>query len=226
VPNLVRGTALAAAVAAVCALGAAPAGAEKTQGPPKNAKGRPAITGEAVDGRVLEVSNGNWRGVTPITYTYEWERCGDGAGCVVIAGAEQQSYRVQTADIGHKIRAIVTATNSLGSASRNTKPTFKVAPGSPVNLELPSITGTVLPGETLTAHNGTWAGTPPITFEYNWWHCTGPAGCTFINGATGPTYTIQPTEAGDGYYVVVFASNKYGEEPANSPEVTPGGTGL
>jgi len=228
VPSLVKGMAVAAAAVGVFALGAAPAGAKKSteEGPPKNVKGKPAIVGEARDGRVLEVTNGTWRGATPITYTYEWQRCGGSAGCVAIAGAEAQTYRVQTADLGHKLRAIVTATNTLGSSSRKTKSTPKVVPGSPVDVELPSISGTVLPNETLTADPGTWGGTPPISFEYQWWHCEPELGCSFIHRAEGPTYTIPVTEAGDGYEVVVIATNAYGSEVATSPEVTPGGSGI
>jgi hypothetical protein len=225
VSNLVRGTVVAFAITAVCALSAGPAVAHKAGSPPKNEL-KPSLPKAAEDGQVLTVDEGKWASAGPVTYAFDWQRCGGGA-CVAIAGAEQQSYRVQTADIGDKIRVIVTATNEFGSKKAKSNKTQKTLPGPPVNLELPTISGTVLPGETLTANNGTWAGTPPITFHYQWRDCEPLGGlCHDIVGATEQKYTIQPTEVGDGFVVIVRGVNAYGEEPATSPEVTPGAPGI
>lgn len=219
--NLVRGMAAALAAMSVCVLWVAPAGAQKGVRPPKN-EVKPTLPRSAEDGRVLTVNEGTWSSAAPVTYSFQWQRCGGGEGCVTIAGAEQQSYRVQTADIGRTIRAVVTATNEGGSKKAKSTRTLKATPGSPLNLELPTISGTVLPGETLTANNGTWVGTPPISFGYQWRNCEPLGGtCHNIIGANEQTYKIQPTEAGDGYTVVVLGKNPYGEELATSPEVVP-----
>src|SRR6185312_6394873 len=101
-------------------------------------KGSPTLSGEIVDGRVVTVGNGVWKGTPPFTYAYQWLRCGHGP-CVNIAGATAQSYRLQSADIGHKVRAVVTATNSVGSGNVKSKPSAKVVPGSPLNLAEPTI---------------------------------------------------------------------------------------
>ncbi len=187
--------------------------------PPKH-KGKPAITGQAIDGRLLTVGTGNWKGTPPSSYSFEWQRCGSG-GCVRIPGAEQQSYRVQTADIGHKLRAYVTATNSAGSGRAKSRPTAKVVPGSPLNLEGPTISGKVLVGQTLTANSGTWVGTPPIAFTYQWLACEPLGGaCREIAGATEQTHTIGAGEAGDGFEVSVRATSSYGTASALSPEVS------
>ena len=188
-------------------------------------KGNPTLSGEFVDGRLVTVGNGNWKGTPPFTYSYQWVRCGHGP-CVNIAGAEAQSYRVQSADIGHKLRAIVTATNSVGAGKAKSKSSAKVVPGSPLNLAGPTISGTVLPGQTLTANNGSWTGTPPIAYAYQWLACAPlGGGCTEIAGATEQTYTVGAGEIGESFEVIVTATNAYGKASATSPEtsITEGG---
>ena len=189
-------------------------------------KGNPTLSGELVDGRLVTVGNGSWKGTPPFTYTYQWVRCGHGP-CVNIAGAEAQSYRVQSADIGHKLRAIVAATNSVGSGKAKSKSSANVLPGSPLNLSGPTISGTVLPGQTLTANNGTWVGTPPIAYAYQWLACAPlGGGCTEIAGATEPTHTVGAGEIGESFEVIVTATNAYGNASATSPETSITGGGV
>lgn len=72
----------------------------------------PVITGQALVGRTLHVSNGTWSVDDP-TFTYAWLRNG-----AVVEGATSSSYRVTTADVGATISAVVTATKEgFGSAS-------------------------------------------------------------------------------------------------------------
>jgi len=189
-------------------------------------KGSPTLSGEIVDGRVVTVGNGVWKGTPPFTYAYQWLRCGHGP-CVNIAGATAQSYRLQSADIGHKVRAVVTATNSVGSGNVKSKPSAKVVPGSPLNLAEPTISGTVLPGQTLTANDGTWVGTPPIAYSYQWLSCAPlGGGCTEIAGATEQTHTVGAGEIGQSFEVVVTATNAYGKAAATSPETSITGGGV
>ena len=178
-------------------------------------KGRVAPTGEAVDGRVLSVTNGTWRGTPPFTYTYQWLRCGK--GCTPIAGATKSTYRATTEDIGNKLRATITAKNEAGSASQRSKPTSKVVAGSPLNIALPRVAGTPLVGQTLTAEDGTWVGTPPIAFTYQWYACS-LSGCEPIAGETEPTHTVVIGEFGDGFEVEVTAKNAQGTASAISEE--------
>ena len=189
-------------------------------------KGNPTLSGEFVDGRIVTVSNGNWKGTPPFTYTYQWVRCGHG-GCTSIAGAGGQSYRVQSADITYKLRALVTATNSVGSGKAKSKSSAKVIAGSPLNLAAPTISGTVLPGQTLTANDGTWVGTPSITFTYQWLSCAPlGGGCSEIPGATEQTHTVGAGEIGDSFEVVVTATNGEGKASATSPETSITGGGV
>jgi hypothetical protein len=194
-------------------------------GVPKH-KGRPTVSGVAVDGRLLSAGDGVWKGTPPFTFTYQWQRCGHGP-CTPIAGATEKTYRAQTADIAHKLRALVTATNSAGAGKVLSKPTVKVVPGSPLNLAAPTISGIVLPGQTLTANDGTWAGTPTIAFTYQWLSCSLlGGGCSEIAGATEPTYTVGSGEIGDSFEVIVTATNAQGNAAATSPETSITGGGV
>jgi hypothetical protein len=59
---------------------------------------------------------------------------------------------------------ILTNTNLSIFARRNNEPP---TPAAPVNVVLPSLTGTGLVGSTITCNKGTWTGYPTPSFEYN-----------------------------------------------------------
>jgi hypothetical protein len=78
---------------------------------------KPTVTGSAVVGGTLTVSNGSWS-PTPSSFTRQWQRCAaDETACLNIAGATGQTYGVRTADVGHRLRALVTAHTSGGEAT-------------------------------------------------------------------------------------------------------------
>ena len=78
---------------------------------------RPSVSGNAVVGGTLRVSNGSWS-PTPASYGRQWQRCeSDGTGCTNIAGATGQSYGVRSADTGRRLRALVTARTSSGNTT-------------------------------------------------------------------------------------------------------------
>lgn len=65
-------------------------------------------------GNLLSTTNGRWSG-SPTGFTYQWERCDAAGGSPSIIGGQTAStYRIVTADIGHTIRSIVTATYADG----------------------------------------------------------------------------------------------------------------
>jgi hypothetical protein len=89
-----------------------------------------------------------------------------------------------------------------------------VAPG-PVNTVAPVISGTAAVGQTLTTTNGTWTGTPTITFAYQW-----RRDGANIPGATSSTYVVQVADQGAGITCRVTATNPDGFRAATSNTIT------
>jgi len=87
----------------------------------------PTLSGQATQGQAVVVTNGSWSG-SPTSYVYQWQDC-DAAGvnCASLVGAITASYTLAAADIGHTVRAVVTAANPAGTASASTTPTAIVA---------------------------------------------------------------------------------------------------
>ena len=181
----------------------------------------PSISGSARDGSVLTASPGSWTG-SPTSYAYQWLRCdAEGGNCAPISGATSQRYTVQTADVGHRLRVQVTATNSSGSGVAESRPTGVVQPTgtAPKNTSPPTISGTPQEGATLTVSPGSWSGTPAPSFSYQWERCVGTGGgCAAISGATGTTYVPTSADVAHTLLVQVTARNASGSSTANTAE--------
>src|SRR5919197_4962305 len=119
----------------------------------------PTISGTAALGSVLSGNDGSWSGNPTPTLSRQWRRCNQaGASCSDIGGATGTSYTLVQADVGSTIRFRVTGTNTLGSLSADSAQTAIVT-GPPVPAT-PTISGSAVVGQTLTASTGTWGGYP------------------------------------------------------------------
>jgi Tol biopolymer transport system component len=123
--------------------------------------------------------------------------------------------------------------------------------GGPTNTSYPPITltsGDTTPvvGHSLVAGTGTWSGTFPISYAYQWKRCDPGdpvnGSCFTIPGATSSTYTPTAAEYGMRIRVAVSATNSDGRHTQNSevtqpvaaiapkntatPPITPGGTNV
>lgn len=180
----------------------------------------PGISGTPQAGSTLTASPGTWTGTQPITYAYQWQRCDtSGSACAPISGAGSASYPVTTGDVGSTLRVTVTATNGTGSANATSAATTVVQPASagPTSTSPPTITGTAQEGQMLSASTGTWNGTQPITYTYQWQRCdtTGSA-CNSISGATSASYPVTTNDVGSTLRVTVTAKNADGSASATS----------
>lgn len=203
--------------------------------PPANSA-LPAISGTAREGDTLTGDRGTWHGTAPLSFGYQWQRCDstDQATCADIAGATDAAYTAARADVGKWLRFEVTATNSVGAASAISVPAGAVEAMIPANTSTPTISGTARDSLTLTADDGSWTGTPPISFSYQWRAClaSDPSNCSDISGATAKTYTLTSAEVGKRMRVAVTASNSGGSATAESgpsatvAAVAPGNTSL
>ena len=184
--------------------------------PPSNTAA-PTISGTARDGSTLSVSNGSWAGTAPFTFGYQWHRCNSsGGGCTNITGASGATYVATSTDVGSRLTATVTASNDSGSASADSAPTAVVTAAPPANLTAPTISGLAREGSTLTASNGTWSGTTPLTFDYTWLRCdSNGANCSTI-GTNAQTYGLVSADVASTIKVTVKASNSSGNAVATS----------
>jgi streptogramin lyase len=79
--------------------------------------GLPTISGEAVEGQLLSVSEGSWTN-DPSAIGYQWQVCdASGEGCVDLGGELAATHVVTAGDVGHRLRALVSTGNLGGSAT-------------------------------------------------------------------------------------------------------------
>ncbi len=217
--------ALVAAVSLVstAALSSGPAQALTQVSPPQNTS-VPSVSGATGVGQTLSATSGSWTGNTPITFSYQWRRCDtNGASCGSVGGATSSTYNLANGDVGFRLRARVTATNGDGQASADSAATSVVAASTaPKNTAEPVLSGSLVVGRTLAGSTGTWTGTAPISFSFQWVRCPSNGGapdggnCTFISGATGSAYTLQTDDVGKRMRIRVKAANGAGSVTAAS----------
>lgn len=179
----------------------------------------PTVSGTATQGQTLTASSGSWAGSTPIAFAYKWEQCDSGgASCAFISGATSQTYTLTLADVGHTIRVVVTGSNSAGSSAATSAQTAVVTGATPPhNSSLPQISGSESVGSTLTASNGSWTGTAPITYDYLWERCnTSGASCANLTSQTKQTYDLTSSDLNHTIRVRVTATNAGGSGQATS----------
>jgi hypothetical protein len=195
-----------------------PAGAAAAAAP--NNTSPPTISGTAQEGQTIKADPGTWTGSTPIDFSYQWRRCGPGgANCKNIAKATDNIYTLSSDDVGHRLRVLVTAVNSDGAGTAQSKATdvVKKAPAAaPKNTTEPSITGTAQQDQTLTANPGDWSGTKPIQIAYRWRRCDAKGGDCANTPVTSQTYKLGSADVGHTLRVLVTASNNVGSSAAIS----------
>jgi hypothetical protein len=187
-------------------------------GPP-NMTVYPTTSGLAKEGETITSAPGSWSN-SPTSYTYQWKRCAAAfEPCSTISGATGSKYVLTADDVGSRVQVLVTASNGKGSNSAASFPTEIVATSAvaPANTALPAITGILEDRQTVTASSGTWTGTDPIAYAYQWLRCnTSLNGCAPIAEATQPTYVLTTEDLASRLVVTVTATNRGGTATATS----------
>jgi hypothetical protein len=84
------------------------------------------------------------------------------------------------------------------------------------------VSGTARHRQQLSATPGSWRGSPPIAYAYQWQRCKSAAtSCIEIPDATHATYIVRLADAGSALRVAVTASNAAGSATAASALTTP-----
>jgi hypothetical protein len=162
----------------------------------------PAISGTAAVGNTVSVD-------TPVTepdgddYTVTYQWYADGAA---ITGATSDSYSVTTDEAHTTLTVTLTATDSNGYSATATASGVAVANAAPSFDATPSIDGTGLVGNTLTAVDTATSDTDAdsVTLSYQW-----QADGVDISGATAESYTLTSAEAHSAITAVVTAADGY-----------------
>jgi hypothetical protein len=83
---------------------------------------------------------------------------------------------------------------------------------APTYSALPVITGEAADMETLTVSNGTWTGTEPLAYAYQWLRCSkANQGCKPIDGATAAQYAVTGADVATRLTAQVTVSNAAGQ---------------
>jgi hypothetical protein len=200
-------------------LGDGPARAQ-SQAAPTNT-GEPRVSGTPEVGSRLTGTQGSWTG-TPSEFRYQWVRCDpagsrpDGSDCAAIGGATTLSYVAGGGDAGKRLRFRVTASNADGAstAASNATAAVREAPQpatGPKNTKAPVITGTPNRDQVLRVSPGTWTGTQPITFSYQWLRCDANGNnCSVLAGFSDDAYTVRDGDVGRRVRARVTARNTTG----------------
>lgn len=84
---------------------------------PPAAVSMPTLAGAFQQGGLVTAATGRWQSSRPVTYSFRWERCERGRlVCRTIRGARVAGYLLRPADFTQRVRVIVRAVNSGGSA--------------------------------------------------------------------------------------------------------------
>ena len=147
----------------------------------------PTVTGTPIDGGPLTADPGVWTGTVPILHVpvaalrrrrRELRRHRGRDGRHLLARRRRRRPRDRGRGHGDERRRL--DHRDLDAPRAASRPPRRSTPPPP------SITGTPADGGTLTADPGTWTGTAPIDYDYQWQRCDEDgAGCTDITGATG-----------------------------------------
>jgi hypothetical protein len=100
---------------------------------------RPAIVGDPRVGEELTVEEGTWTN-SPTGYSYQWQRCDvAGSNCLPVVGASGKTYGVRSADLGFRLRALVTARHAGGAGSATSELTGVVVPTATITNRRPTL---------------------------------------------------------------------------------------
>jgi Polysaccharide lyase len=111
----------------------------------------------------------------------------------------------------------ISTTTPTTATTTTTTTTTTAAPTSPSDSSLPTVSGVPQQGQSLNASPGSWTGTSPMGYAFQWMRCNSSGGsCSAVNNATASTYSVTSTDLGGTLRVTVTATNTLGSAAASS----------
>ena len=183
----------------------------------------PSITGLLEQGGLLSAAAGTWSGTEPLRVQ------------LPVGAVQQRRRRMQRNPRRHRNRALAARKRRrihiprdrhrhqqrrlhLSHLARD-KPNRSTAASQ---HQPPSITGLLEQGGLLSAAAGTWSGTQPLAFSYQWEQCNSAGGeCKEIHGAIETALSLLESDVGSTFRVTVTATNSAGSTSATSPATSP-----
>ena len=190
------------------------------------ATGRPSISGTADVGETLTAGQGTIADINGIpndvAFSYQWIRVDGAANELDIPGATSKTYTLVDADEGKKVKVRMSFTDSFATGESRTSDAY---PSGTIASGTPSISGTALVGETLTAGEGTITdvdGIPnDVAFSYQWIRVDGAANELDIPGATSKTYTLVDADGGKKVKVRMSFTDSAGTGESRTSDAYP-----
>jgi glucose/arabinose dehydrogenase/PKD repeat protein len=171
-------------------------------------------------------------GPAPVTVTFDGSAssdpdAGDTLTYIWGFGDGSASSETTTATVNHLYLGAGTFTATLSvrddhgatSAPATVRVEIAAALIVPENLAEPAIVGVTRVENTLTASTGTWRGSEPVEFSYQWLRCDAQGNdCEAILEATATEakYMLSPADFGSSIRVTVMATNGAGTAVATS----------
>ena len=170
---------------------------------------QPLLSGSGAVDTVVTSSSGTWTGFPTPTFNYDFK-----LNTVSVQSGASNTFTPGSINEGETLTVTVTATNSQGSASVDSSNSLVVGT-APLNTVAPTIFGDNTFGSTLTTTDGTFTGTSPITYIYQWQRGGSP-----ISGQTANTYVIGASDSLAAITCVVTGTNSYGFDSEVSNTIT------
>ena len=169
----------------------------------------PSLVGNGAVGSVVTCSPGAWSGSPSPTFTFNFK-----LDTISVQSGSSNTYTPLIGNDTKTLTCTVTATNTEGSANADTSNSLVIGT-VPNNTVAPVISGTNTFGSTLTTTNGTFTGTTPLTYTYQWLRGGSP-----ITGETLSTYVIGASDSLAAITCEVKATNTYGFDSEVSNTIT------
>ncbi|MBU2967019.1 hypothetical protein, partial [Amphritea atlantica] len=178
--------------------------------------GLPLISGSAAEDQTLTAYISGISDVDGLSssFSYQWQRSGDGVSWSDLTGATNATYTLDDADVGQYLRVAVSITDDQGFAEGPlvSSATDAISAVNDPIVGLPLISGSATEDQTLTADTSGISDVDGLSnsFSYQWQRSTDGVNWSDLTGATGANYTFDDADVGQYLRVAVSITDDQG----------------